>query len=220
MGSCYYLLQEVKPDTWYEIPAMFSLQLKRAISDVGMNRLRKLLNTEKLILKVEDLDGSIGGLYVLVTVEPEESVAIPDVQEREIILFNIGVYEIQKYDAFVRNGAGVGMGWKKSSDPGNRLTTAMIIILVEWVVMLLLAFYFDQVMSSGDGKKKNFVLRVDAAITMHIEFGSNCQPIAGNYVIWRKYLVEMLEFVTEQHLFWMYYKVGRRKQYLEITQVR
>ncbi|KAL2926014.1 Ribosomal RNA large subunit methyltransferase J [Bienertia sinuspersici] len=65
MGSCYYLLQEVKRDTWYEvlsalqIPVMFSLQLKRAISDVGMNGLRESLNTEKLILKAEDLDGSI-----------------------------------------------------------------------------------------------------------------------------------------------------------------
>ncbi|KAL2931062.1 Dystrophin [Bienertia sinuspersici] len=94
MGSCYYLLQEVKTYTWYEvtisypasyvlmsffqifvifidtmlittllkvlsslqIPAMFSLQLKRGVSDVGMNRLRKLLNAKKLIFKAEDLN--------------------------------------------------------------------------------------------------------------------------------------------------------------------
>ncbi|KAL2935159.1 ABC transporter A family member 12 [Bienertia sinuspersici] len=66
-----------------------------------------------------------------------------------------GVYEFQKYAAFARNGAGFGMGWKNLSDPGNGLTTAMTIILVEWVVMLLLASYFDQVISSGDGKKKS-----------------------------------------------------------------
>ncbi|KAL2901220.1 ABC transporter A family member 6, partial [Bienertia sinuspersici] len=109
--------------------------LKRGVSDVGMNRLRKLLNTEKLIFKAEDLDeiNRQGGLYVLVTVEPEGSVAIPDVQERESILFNIGVYEFQKYAAFSRNGAGIGMGWKNLSDLGNGLTTAMTIILVEWV---------------------------------------------------------------------------------------
>ena len=40
----------------WQIPAIFSLQLKKGISDVGMNRLRKLLNTEKLIFKAEDLD--------------------------------------------------------------------------------------------------------------------------------------------------------------------
>ncbi|XP_021754016.1 uncharacterized protein LOC110719394 isoform X2 [Chenopodium quinoa] len=99
MGSRYYLLQGLKPDTWYEVkisypattPAIFSLQLKRGVSDVGMNRLRKLLNTEKLIFKAEDLDeiNRQGGLYVLITVEPEGFVAIPGVQERENILFNI-----------------------------------------------------------------------------------------------------------------------------------
>ncbi|XP_021735983.1 uncharacterized protein LOC110702565 isoform X1 [Chenopodium quinoa] len=99
MGSRYYLLQGLKPDTWYEVkisypattPAMFSLQLKRGVSDVGLNRLRKLLNTEKLIFKAEDLDeiNRQGGLYVLITVEPEGFVAIPGVQERENILFNI-----------------------------------------------------------------------------------------------------------------------------------
>lgn len=31
-----------------------------------------------------------GGMYVLVTVEPEGVVAIPNVQEREHIIFNIG----------------------------------------------------------------------------------------------------------------------------------
>ena len=31
-----------------------------------------------------------GGMYVLVTVEPEGVVAIPNVQEREEIIFNIG----------------------------------------------------------------------------------------------------------------------------------
>ncbi|KAL2922398.1 Glutaredoxin-C1 [Bienertia sinuspersici] len=122
MGSCYYLLQEVKTYTWYEVkisyPASYLLMLffsnfcnlsryyvyhkfiegviyitnpcyvlfalKRGVSDVGMNRLKKLLNTEKLIFKAEDLDeiNRQGELYVLVTVEPEGSVAIPDVQEK------------------------------------------------------------------------------------------------------------------------------------------
>ncbi|KAL2903680.1 ABC transporter A family member 6, partial [Bienertia sinuspersici] len=119
-------------------PSYVFFALKRGVSDVRMNRLRKLLNTEKLIFKAEDLDeiNRQGGLYVLVTVEPEGFVAIPDVLERESILFNIGVYEFQKYAAFARNGAGVGMGWKNLSDLGNGLTTAMTIILVEWVVML------------------------------------------------------------------------------------
>ncbi|XP_057520080.1 uncharacterized protein LOC130800514 [Amaranthus tricolor] len=99
MGSHYYLLQGLKPYTWYEvkisypasIPAKFSLELRRGNSDVGINRLRKLLNTEKLIFKAGDLDeiNREGELYALVTVEPEGFVAIPGVSERENILFNI-----------------------------------------------------------------------------------------------------------------------------------
>ncbi|XP_031258630.1 uncharacterized protein LOC116116711 isoform X2 [Pistacia vera] len=51
----------------------------------------RLLNTEKLIFKTDNLDviDDQGGMYVLVTVEPEGIVAIPHVQEREFIIFNI-----------------------------------------------------------------------------------------------------------------------------------
>ncbi|KAK9699814.1 hypothetical protein RND81_08G197000 [Saponaria officinalis] len=99
MGSRYYQLQGLKPDIWYEvkisypasIPAIFSLELRKSISDVGMKRLRKLLNTEKLIFKTETLDQihEQGGTRVLITVEPEGVVAIRGVREREYILFNI-----------------------------------------------------------------------------------------------------------------------------------
>lgn len=37
------------------------------------------------------MDHGQGGFYVLITVEPEGFVAIPGVQERENILFNIGM---------------------------------------------------------------------------------------------------------------------------------
>ncbi|GAB4827292.1 hypothetical protein Ancab_034181 [Ancistrocladus abbreviatus] len=99
MGSRLYKLQGLKPYTWYEvkisypasIPASFTLLLKRGDLDLELNMHRKLLNTEKLIFKTESLDeiSNQGGRYVLVTVEPEGIVAIPGVQEREFILFNI-----------------------------------------------------------------------------------------------------------------------------------
>ena len=56
----------------WQIPAIFSLQLKKGISDVGMNRLRKLLNTEKLIFKTEDLEE--GAMYVLKIVVSEREI--------------------------------------------------------------------------------------------------------------------------------------------------
>ncbi|XP_074286965.1 uncharacterized protein LOC141612146 [Silene latifolia] len=99
MGSRYYQLQGLKPNTWYEvkisypasIPAVFSLELKKDISGVGVRRLRKLLNTEKLIFKAENLDeiSHLGGSYVLIAVEPEGVVALRGVRDRENILFNI-----------------------------------------------------------------------------------------------------------------------------------
>ncbi|KAK3220554.1 hypothetical protein Dsin_014524 [Dipteronia sinensis] len=99
MGSRLYQLQGLKSYNWYEvkisypasIPASFSLQLKKGNFELGLNRNRRLLNTEKLIFKTDSLDvlNDQGGMYVLVTVEPEGIVAIPHVQEREFIIFNI-----------------------------------------------------------------------------------------------------------------------------------
>uniref|UniRef100_A0A7N2N6H7 Uncharacterized protein n=1 Tax=Quercus lobata TaxID=97700 RepID=A0A7N2N6H7_QUELO len=100
-GLRLYQLQGLKPYTWYEvkisypasIPATFSIQLKRDDSDLTLNHNRRLLNTEKLIFKTESLDSlsNQGRISVLVTVEPEGIVAIPHVQERQSIIFNIAL---------------------------------------------------------------------------------------------------------------------------------
>uniref|UniRef100_A0A803L939 ABC transporter domain-containing protein n=1 Tax=Chenopodium quinoa TaxID=63459 RepID=A0A803L939_CHEQI len=66
-----------------------------------------------------------------------------------------GVYEFQKYASFARSGAAVGIQWKNLNDPGNGLKTAMTIMMVEWKVMLLLAYYLDQVVSTGSGRTKS-----------------------------------------------------------------
>ncbi|MBA0578091.1 hypothetical protein Gohar_014536, partial [Gossypium harknessii] len=64
LGSRVYKLQGLKSLTWYEvkisypasIPASFSLQLKKGDLESGLNRNRRLLNTEKLIFKTDNLD--------------------------------------------------------------------------------------------------------------------------------------------------------------------
>ncbi|KAF5456441.1 hypothetical protein F2P56_025926 [Juglans regia] len=99
MGLRLYQLQGLKPYTWYEvkisyptsIPASFSLQLKRGKSNSVLNHYRRLLNTEKLMFRTESLESLSNeeGIYVLVTVEPEGIVAVPHVQERQFIIFNI-----------------------------------------------------------------------------------------------------------------------------------
>ncbi|KAB1204329.1 hypothetical protein CJ030_MR8G014220 [Morella rubra] len=98
-GLRLYQLQGLKPYTWYEvkisypasIPARFSLQLKRGNSDMVLTHNRRLLNTEKLIFRTESRNSlsNEGGIYVLVAVEPEGIVAIPHVDERQFIIFNI-----------------------------------------------------------------------------------------------------------------------------------
>ncbi|CAN0907275.1 hypothetical protein LINGRAHAP2_LOCUS24713 [Linum grandiflorum] len=97
-GSRLYELQGLKSNSWYEvkisypasIPASFTIQLKKDVSDLGSNRNRRLLNTEKLIFKADSFNGSQQNkLYVLVSVQPEGVVAIPNILERQAIIFNI-----------------------------------------------------------------------------------------------------------------------------------
>lgn len=99
MGSRFYLLQGLKPFTWYEvkisypasIPSSFSIQITRGNSELGLNQNRRLLNTEKLTFKSDNLDflADQAGMHVLVSVEPAGIVAIPHAQERQFVMFNI-----------------------------------------------------------------------------------------------------------------------------------
>ncbi|XP_010498529.1 PREDICTED: uncharacterized protein LOC104776210 [Camelina sativa] len=99
-GSRVYKLEGLKSNSWYEvkisypasIPALFTLQLlKNGEVGLKLNQMRRLLNTEKLIFKTESLEevSNKDGLYVLVTVEPEGIVAIPNFKERSFVIYNI-----------------------------------------------------------------------------------------------------------------------------------
>lgn len=60
-----------------------------------------------------------------------------------------GLYELAQY-SFSGNYMGTsGMRWKDLSDSNNGLKEVLIIMSVEWVVVLCVAFYTDQVISSG-----------------------------------------------------------------------
>ncbi|KAL8264592.1 hypothetical protein R6Q59_022722 [Mikania micrantha] len=112
-GVRIYQLQGLRPSMWYEvkisypasIPASFSIQLKRGDSDSLLNHHRKLLNTEKLIFKNDDTDlrNNQSIMYVMLTVEPEGVVAIPNLKEREMVIYNIVCDELMlgiPYDAW------------------------------------------------------------------------------------------------------------------------
>ncbi|GMJ05742.1 ATP-binding cassette A7, ABC2 homolog 6, A. THALIANA ABC2 HOMOLOG 6 [Hibiscus trionum] len=70
-----------------------------------------------------------------------------------------GLYEFGQY-SFQGNAMGTdGMRWGDLSDSRNGMSEAMIIILVEWILVLFVAYYVDQVSSSGAGKSPLFFLR-------------------------------------------------------------
>lgn len=70
-----------------------------------------------------------------------------------------GLYEFSQY-AFTGNAMGThGMRWGDLSDSKNGMRQVLIIIFVEWLVVLFVAYYVDQVSSSGSGKSPLFFLK-------------------------------------------------------------
>ncbi|KAL3640607.1 Phospholipid-transporting ATPase abca7 [Castilleja foliolosa] len=70
---------------------------------------------------------------------------------------NRGLYEFSQY-AFSGNYMGTdGMRWGDLNDSDNGMIEVLIIMVVEWVVVLGVAYYLDQVVSSG--KSPLFFLR-------------------------------------------------------------
>ncbi|OEL25178.1 ABC transporter A family member 7 [Dichanthelium oligosanthes] len=66
-----------------------------------------------------------------------------------------GLYEFGQY-AFTGNAMGTdGMKWTNLDDPLNGMRGVLIIMVVEWAILLPLAFYVDQVSSLGGGFRKN-----------------------------------------------------------------
>ena len=69
------------------------------------------------------------------------------------------LYEFSEY-AFSGNAMGTdGMRWGDLSDSKNGLKDVLIIMFVEWIVGIFVAYYIDQVSSSGSGKSLLFFLQ-------------------------------------------------------------
>ncbi|TXG50444.1 hypothetical protein EZV62_022968 [Acer yangbiense] len=70
-----------------------------------------------------------------------------------------GIYEFGQY-SFRGNYLGIdGMTWANLSDSGNGMREVLIIMAVEWLVLLFVAYYVDQVVSSGGVKGPLFFLQ-------------------------------------------------------------
>jgi hypothetical protein len=67
-----------------------------------------------------------------------------------------GLYE---FSVFSGNAMGTnGMKWDNLSDPVNGMHTILIIMVVEWAILLPLAFYWDQVSLSIGELQKRFLI--------------------------------------------------------------
>ncbi|CAN1300053.1 ABC transporter A family member 7 [Linum perenne] len=98
----------------------------------------------------------IGGLLILLEMYPGFS------------LYR-GLYEFSQY-AFIGDSTGTyGMRWENLNDSGNGMKEVFTIMTVEWIVVLFVAYYIDQVLSSGKsplfffkncGKKPSASLRM------------------------------------------------------------
>ncbi|XP_034673216.1 ABC transporter A family member 7-like isoform X2 [Vitis riparia] len=66
-----------------------------------------------------------------------------------------GLYEFAQY-SFTGNYMGTdGMRWGDLSDSTNGMRDILIIMFVEWLIVLFVAYYIDQVLSSGNGVKRS-----------------------------------------------------------------
>ena len=69
-----------------------------------------------------------------------------------------GLYELGQY-AFSGSTMGTtGMMWENLKDPVNGMRDILIIMTVEWALLLLLAFYLDQVTSIGGSVRKSLLV--------------------------------------------------------------
>ena len=66
-----------------------------------------------------------------------------------------GLYEFGSYSFIAVYKNSYGMTFADLSDPTNGMVGVYIILLVEWVWFLLLAWYLEQVFASGTGNRKH-----------------------------------------------------------------
>uniref|UniRef100_A0A803N332 ABC transporter domain-containing protein n=1 Tax=Chenopodium quinoa TaxID=63459 RepID=A0A803N332_CHEQI len=69
-----------------------------------------------------------------------------------------GLYELGQYSYLGNQMSTHGMRWENLGDSRNGMKEIMIIMFIEWLIMLPIAYYIDQVISSGSGGKRNPLL--------------------------------------------------------------
>lgn len=79
-----------------------------------------------------------------------------------------GLYELSQY---ARGGFRVGtygMSWEYLSNSNNGVREVLIIMSMEWVVFLIVSYYFDQVISSGSGNHQSLLFFLPNSQKKHL----------------------------------------------------
>ncbi|GAB2301526.1 hypothetical protein Dimus_035544, partial [Dionaea muscipula] len=66
-----------------------------------------------------------------------------------------GLYEFEQYVVRANEVGTNGMQWKNLCDSLNGMTEVMVIMIIECLVFFMIAYYVDQVKSTGSGVKKS-----------------------------------------------------------------
>jgi hypothetical protein len=70
-----------------------------------------------------------------------------------------GLWEFAQSATTGNNSGTDGMRWPDLSDSTNGMKEVLIIMFVEWTLALFVAYYIDQVLSTGSGKSPLFFLK-------------------------------------------------------------
>jgi len=70
-----------------------------------------------------------------------------------------GLYELAQFSLLGDTSGTGGMKWHNLSESTNGMKEVLIIMFAEWMVILLAAFYIDQVLSAGSRKNPLFFLK-------------------------------------------------------------
>ncbi|KAJ6970314.1 hypothetical protein D5086_028227 [Populus alba] len=70
-----------------------------------------------------------------------------------------GLYEFAEYSSSGVAMGTDGMKWGNLSASENGMKDVMIIMLLEWIALLFIAYYVDQVFASGSGKNPKYLLQ-------------------------------------------------------------
>ena len=100
---------------------------------------------------------------------------------------------IAAYNSPGQGDASIGISWPKITKTMDGMATVMVIFVVEWVVIGLLAWYLDQVLSSGNGIKRHPLFFLDFLLKKRIEERAKALTAATELAIHQASLTEKEE---------------------------